>query len=77
MSRLDAEDFVHSGLWHSVEENANEKAKKQEKQQFEQLPFEVLPQDVSQRLQGVHEPQERGIGSAAGIGDITSRSGIR
>ena len=58
-------DEVDGGGWDGVEEEADEEDEKEDEQDAQQLPLEVRPDDVLERLPRVHEPQEGRIRSAA------------
>jgi len=59
--------LVDGSTWSGVEEEDNEGNKEEEDEELEQLPLEVLPDDILQGLQRVHEPQERRVGATANI----------
>ena len=73
---LGAKYLVDSGTWSGVEEEDDEGNKEEEDEEFEQLPLEVLPDDVLQGLQWVHEPQERRVGATTNTtGNVHKVSG--
>ena len=47
-----------------VHEKEDDQPEREDNERRDDLPFEVLPDDVLARLQRVHEPQERRIGPA-------------
>ena len=60
-----APDEVDGGGRDGVEEEAEEEDEEEHEQDAQQLPLEVRPDDVLERLPRVHEPQEGRVGSAA------------
>lgn len=72
---LEAPYFVDCCLGHCVQKQGHKGTEAQEEEEFQDFPLPVFPQDVFQRLQGVHKPEERGIGSAVGGKRIEEMSG--
>ena len=55
--------LVDDGSWDVVEEYEEEHDEEGEEEELQDQPFVSLPDDVSERLQRVHEPHERGVRS--------------
>ena len=60
-SRLRVEESMRHGTGQRVDDEANEADEQHDEQYFEDEPLVVLPDDVLERLERVHEPQERRV----------------
>ena len=61
-------DLVHCGARDGVEEEADEEQQQQNREDLDDQPLVVAPQNVAKGLQWVHQPQE-------GVVRATERSG--
>lgn len=61
-----SEDPLHGVSREGVDEEEDDEDQGGEQEGFQDHPLVVVPDDVADRLEGVQEPDERGIG-AAGI----------
>ena len=59
--------FVDACLWHVVNEETEENDEQNKKQDFEQSPLVVGPQNVLERLPRVEKPDERSVWSSATV----------
>jgi len=54
-------DAVRHGSGHRVQKQCNEADDQQQNEYFEDEPLVVLPDDVLESLERIHEPQERRV----------------
>lgn len=59
LMRLGSQQFFNSISRYGVEKNQNNHRQRNNDEQFQNGPFVIMPQNVSDGLDGIHEPHKR------------------